>query len=188
MERSPRTDVRFRELYDDNFPAVRNYCIRRLPASEVNDAVAEVFMVAWRRIEEAPHGDEARLWLFGVARNVVRNADRSSRRWMRLNLRLRGVAPEPNPSPETLVVRRSGDERVLAALGSLSESDQEVLRLSAWEELSTAEIAVLLGVDPHAVTMRLSRARNRLARRLHLDTTPTGSRVGFLPVNEGGDR
>ena len=188
MERSPRTDAIFRGLYDDNFPAIRNYCIRRLPLYEVNDAVADVFMIAWRRIEEIPHGDEARLWLFGVARNVVRNFDRSERRWLRLNGRLRGLARTPHPGPETIVIRRSEDDRVVEALGRLSEADQEVLRLSAWEELTNSEIAALLGLDPHAVTMRLSRARNRLAKRLHMETVPMRSRVDPLPVNEGGDR
>ena len=54
MARSPRTDAKFRRIYDGHFVAIRSYCLRRLPASEVSDAVAEVFLVVWRRIDDVP--------------------------------------------------------------------------------------------------------------------------------------
>ena len=188
MERSPETDLRFQELYDGNFEAIRNFCIRRLPVEEVNDAVAEVFTIAWRRLPDIPTGDEQRMWLYGVARNVVRNTDRSIRRQTRLFGRLGGLAPSHDPGPETVVVRRSEDDNVVAALRSLPETDQEVLRLSAWEELTNVEIANLLDLDPHAVTMRISRARNRLAKRLHMATVPVQSSVEPYPVTGGGEQ
>jgi RNA polymerase sigma-70 factor (ECF subfamily) len=53
-----------------------------------------------------------------------------------------------------------------AALASLSEDDQEVLRLVAWDGLAPAEVAVVLGCTPVAARTRLHRARSRLAARL----------------------
>ena len=188
MARSPGTDTRFRRLYDRNFVPVRNYCLRRLPVSEVNDAVAEVFLVAWRRIDDAPQDEEDRLWLYGVARNVIRNVERSTRRQTRLGNKLRWVGSPPDLGPETLVVRRSEDRRVLAALGGLSPVDQEMLRLSIWEELSNGEIAEVLGIEAHAVTMRLSRARNRLAKKLGISSRPKRTRTDPQPVGEGGEQ
>jgi len=52
------------------------------------------------------------------------------------------------------------------ALGSLSVSDQEVLRLWAWEDLAPSEIAVVLGVSANAVSIRLHRAKGHLAEAL----------------------
>jgi len=150
--------------------------------------VAELFLVVWRRIDDVPDGDEAPLWLYGIAHNVIRNADRSIRRRDRLNGRLRPFRSPSAPDPETLVVRRSEDDEVLEALAELRPADQEILRLSIWEELSNTEIAEVLGIDAHAVTMRLTRARNRLAGRLGMDKRRQVKWADPQPVGEGGEQ
>lgn len=188
MARSPRTDAEFRRIYDGHFVAIRSYCLRRLPASEVNDAVAEVFLVVWRRIDDVPDGDEASLWLYGIAHNVVRNVDRAARRRVRLNGRLLPFRPVSEPDPETLVIRRSEDHEVLEKLAELRPADQEILRLSIWEELSNIEIAEVLGIEAHAATMRLGRARNRLAGRLGMDKRRQAKWADPQPVGEGGEQ
>jgi RNA polymerase sigma-70 factor (ECF subfamily) len=63
------------------------------------------------------------------------------------------------PSPE-------GDEELHAALGSLRKEDQELLRLWAWDDLKPAQIAVVLGTTPEAVSVRLHRAKKRLSALL----------------------
>lgn len=173
MVRSPRTDAKFRRLYDENYEPMRNYFLRRLPVGEVNDAMADLFLVAWRRIDTIPAGTESRLWLYGVARNVVRNMQRSLRRRTRLVGRIGTAVPPSMPDPETLIVQNSGDTDIHSALAALRHDDQEILRLSIWEELTNTEIAEMLGCEPHAVTMRLSRARNRLAAQLGIPKTRT---------------
>ena len=186
MRPSVRSDARFRRLYDESFAQIRTYCLRRLPPSEVNDAVADVFLVAWRRIDKAPDGDDARLWLYGIARNVVRNVDRSIRRRSRLRGRLGGLAANADPTPEAVVVRRAEDEEVLRKLEDLRPIDREVLRLSVWEQLGNNEIATVLDIDPHAVTMRLRRARRRMARGLGIES-PISPSVKPQPANERGE-
>jgi len=156
--------------------------------SEVNDAVAEVFLVLWRRIDDAPEGDDAPLWLYGVARNVVRNTHRSVRRRTRLNGKLGPLQRAVEPDPEMLVVRRSTDNEVLKALSELRQADQEILRLSFWEDLTNIEIATVVGIEPHAVTMRLGRARNRLARRLGMDQREQRTWADPQPVGKGGEQ
>ena len=58
-------------MFESHHEAIQRYCFRRLPASDANDAVAEVFLVAWRRIADAPAGDGQLPWLYGIGRNVV---------------------------------------------------------------------------------------------------------------------
>jgi RNA polymerase sigma-70 factor (ECF subfamily) len=53
-----------------------------------------------------------------------------------------------------------------AALAALPEADREVLVLWAWEQLEPREIATVLQITPNAVSVRLSRARKKLARQL----------------------
>jgi RNA polymerase sigma-70 factor (ECF subfamily) len=115
VDASPTTNTKFRRIYDEDFGAVTRYCLRRLPVADVNDATAEVFLVAWRRIDRVPDGPEALPWLYGVARNVVRNATRSPRRSGRLTGRLRGLARHQPADPSAVVVRRHEDEALLAA-------------------------------------------------------------------------
>lgn len=156
-------DQRFQQIFGANFDAVHAYCLRRLPLDEAADAVSEVFLVAWRRIDEVPFGDEARLWLFGVARNVVRNMGRSSRRRYRAIARLGGTAAAPPADPETQVVAATENREMMAAFHRLGPDDQEVLRLRLWEELSVSETATILQCTDKAASKRYQRALARFA-------------------------
>ena len=159
-------DERFRTMFDDHFDVLRAYCLRRLPVADANDAVAEVFVIALRRHDALPDADSVRPWLYGIARNVIRHSYRSSARRSRLQRKLDGLGTEVEPSPEVVVVRRSEDEALLAALSSLSEGDREVLMLRTWEELTAPEIATALDISVSAAEKRISRAYDRLARAI----------------------
>jgi RNA polymerase sigma factor (sigma-70 family) len=154
-------EARFRQLYAEHFDALLAYAVRRVDQPhEAADVVADVFVVAWRRVGGLPPGDEARLWLYGVARKVVFNQRRGRQRRDRLGVRLRhelGVAVEPDPAGTV-----AGGIAVRAALSRLGELDREVLTLTAWEGLEPREIAEVLGVSAQTVRTRLSRARARL--------------------------
>ena len=167
MDSSGETERRFCGLYRVMYPDILGYVARRIGEQEAVDAAADVFVVAWKRIDDAPDGDAARPWLFGVARNVVRNRQRASRRLWRFWERYREHHGEPPESPEVIVVRRSEGEAVLAALGRLPRSEQELLRLVAWEEIPYAEIAQVLGCSRHAVDQRVQRALHHLASAMH---------------------
>ena len=153
--------ARFRRLYADNFPLLLAYAVRRVAQPEdAADVVAETFLIAWRRHRELPRGDEARLWLYGVARRVLANHHRAGVRRERLGAQLRQRLTTVFPAdpgaevPERLAVR--------AALARLGELDREVLMLTGWEGLEPREAAVVLGVSAAAVRTRLSRARARI--------------------------
>jgi RNA polymerase sigma-70 factor (ECF subfamily) len=64
------------------------------------------------------------------------------------------------------VIQRISDREIHEAVSQLRPMDQEVLRLAAWEGLKPAQIASVLDIEPHAASVRLGRARTRLARKL----------------------
>lgn len=151
----------FEALYAAHGRRVLAYALRRVnQPADAADVVADVFVVAWRRIEAVPPGDEARLWLYGVARRVLANHRRGDRRRSRLGRRLASaVAEHAVPGP----AEAGGDaDGVRAALARLPETDREVLQLTAWEGLSAPQVAVVLGVPSATVRTRLHRARRRL--------------------------
>lgn len=169
VERPVSPEDRFGALFEGTHRALLGYALRRVvDPADAADVVAETFLVAWRRIDDVPVGDEARPWLFGVARRVLANWHRGERRRLALADRLREslaeAVVEPVVEPASAVEDRVGDvERALAGLGP---DDQEILRLTAWEELAHDEIAVVLGISRGAVRVRLHRARRRLAERM----------------------
>jgi RNA polymerase sigma-70 factor (ECF subfamily) len=173
---------RFRRLYAANFDPLLGYALRRVAAAEdAGDVVAETFLVAWRRCREVPRGDEARLWLYGVARRVLANHHRGQGRRDRLGERLRDQlahqVPVHNPADEVVATRA-----VRVAMERLGELDLEVLRLTVWEQLEPREIAVTLGVSPQVVRTRLSRARTRLRQQLGDDPGAPGHVPGVRTV------
>lgn len=166
MAVSPSDDARFRRLFTAHRDALWAYFVRRLNSDEVPDAVAEVYLVAWRRVEDLPEGEEALLWLYGVARNVVRSFRRSAIRRNRLHERLVSTF-EPGVYPSDVhSLRRAEDQQLLDAVSRLKPLEQELLRLRTWEDLSLAEIAQVVGISVRGVESRLARIRKRLRASL----------------------
>lgn len=156
---------RFRVLYNDLYDDLWRYVQRRsINTEEARDTLSEVFLVAWRRLEDIPAGNEARLWLFGVARNLVKTSWRKRKRSGDLLVRIGSEMSTRGTTDEEL--DNSGVLKIVKALQFLSENDQEILRLLAWENLSHKEISVVLGCSENAVAIRIRRARVRLMKVL----------------------
>ena len=155
-------EAKFRRAFDEHFDAITRYCFRRLPANQANDAAASAFTVAWRKIDQMPEDDHALLWLYGIARNEISTFRRSLRRAASLRSKLAWQPRYPDPGPETVVVRNSEQAGILAALGTLNHTDQEILRLRAYEGLTLNEVSIALGCSPEAAKKRSSRAMKRL--------------------------
>ena len=179
-------DRQFRQMFDANFDAIQAYCLRRLSPDEAADAVSETFLVAWRRMDSVPAGTADRLWLFGVARNVVRNASRSERRRTRIVARVGGLAPITPPDPQSQIVTAIEHGEIMAAFRQLGSADQEILQLRLWEELSVAEVATVLDCSEKAASKRYQRAISRL--ELTAARSTRASRIGPLAANEGGEK
>ena len=114
-----------------------------------------------------------RMWLYGVARRQLANQRRGDRRRSALASELAGALRSVTP-PD--------DGSLAAALATLDETDRELIMLSAWDGLTSAEIGELLGIRAATVRVRLHRARRRLereleppsARRERLEEAPRG--------------
>jgi RNA polymerase sigma factor (sigma-70 family) len=150
---------RFDGLFAAYSPDIVSYCGWRAPsASDAQDAVAEVFLTAWRRLDQLPEGDAARVWLYATARRVIANQRRSSRRRVALEERLALEAAARPQEPPSL---DREETLVHAAVRRLGPRDREVLLLAEWEGLSPAQIASVLGCLTVTARGRLHRARSR---------------------------
>jgi RNA polymerase sigma-70 factor (ECF subfamily) len=161
----PETDpaVRFTALAREVGEPVRRYVARRTDPAEVDDVVAEVFLVLWRRLGEVP-ADDPLPWAYAVARNCLANAHRSARRRRGLVERITRVDPPRETTPAGPVDDLHPE--VHEALATLRALDREVVTLWAWEGLEPREIATATGLTPNAVSIRLHRAKKALASHL----------------------
>lgn len=81
---------RIEAVYDAYYPAIHQYAARRTSShDDTADVISETFLTAWRRIGDVPEGEEALLWLYGVARRVLDNQQRGASRRAVLTERLR---------------------------------------------------------------------------------------------------
>ncbi len=158
------TETRFATLYRTYSRHVYAYCLRRTEPHLVDDAVADTFMTAWRKIDALPPDEEALPWLYAVAYRVLGRQWRSSSRRKKLEAKLTGLGVEPVALPETQFVHALETEQMIRALSRLKDRDQEILRLAVWEELSGSEMGTVLGISADAARQRLSEARKRLTR------------------------
>ncbi len=161
---------RFKAIFTVAYPDVLRFAQRRTATQRAEDVAAETFLTAWRRVVDLPRDlDDARAWLFGIARNVLLNDHRGRRRADDLAVRLADaaqVAADVESVADAVATRLA----VADAWRLLTPADQEVLGLAVFEQLTSAQAAVVLGTTPGAYRVRLSRARAELRR--HLDGAP----------------
>lgn len=157
-------EVRFRRLYEGYHQEVLSYFLRRTDRDAAYDATEDVFVIAWRRLDSIPEGGPELAWLYSVSKGVLANHRRKAMRFGRLLRRLSGQRPATSSGPELQVIESEDHRAVVAALASLSEGDQEVLRLAVWEELPHADIGQILGCSRGAVDVRVHRATRRLVK------------------------
>ncbi len=174
----------FAALFERTSQRVYGYVRRHCDDIDCDDIVSEVFLVAWRRLDDLP--PDPIPWLLATARRVLANHWRSRERRYRLEAELRGVAHlATHPDPAGLTADRAA---MLAALSSLAAPDREVLLLAGWDGLDAAGAAEVLDCSPVAARARLSRARRRLELALaHADTEPDDKVSAGIVQTRGGN-
>ncbi len=168
--------ARFTVLYESCYYRVLAYALRRVSAEEARDVAAEVFLVAWRRLDDVPaaHGLP---WLLAVAHKTLSQQRRAAGRRTALQDEIARTqvrsAVEADELEAAVVERLS----VLNALAHLSEADREALMLTTWDGLSTREAGIATGRSAAAFAVQLHRARRRFASALTAaDTNPKTAR------------
>ena len=123
-------------LWVDHHEQVTRFVARRVAPELVDDVVSEVFLVAWRRLDDVPA--DPRPWLFGVARNVLATHLRTHGRWRALNVRVEQQPTSVREGADDVAADRAD---LRQAWELLSDGDREVIALVAWDGLTTVEAA-----------------------------------------------
>lgn len=146
-------------IFERHAVAVHRFLARRVGRQAAEDLLGEVFAAAVEaRLRVRAHESGSALpWLYGIARNVARS-------------HLRRRPPVPGWPADDGCDWAAVDARVdavgrraelRAVVSALTDDEREVLLMVAWDGLSPAEAARVLGISPEASRARLSRARRR---------------------------
>ena len=145
-------------LYRVAFSVLRNPC-------DAEDAVQEAFLRVLRHRDSLGEVRDTRVWLIRIVWNIV--LDRKRRAKTRPETddveELARVLPANGLSAEQRTAAAQHHAHVLACVERLPVKERQVLMLSAFEELSSVEIAAVLGITESSVRSRLFRARNLIA-------------------------
>jgi RNA polymerase sigma-70 factor (ECF subfamily) len=175
-------EARFEAMYAATYEPILGYVLRRCPSpDDAADVVAETFTIAWRRLDEIPAGDRARLWLYGVARRVLANHWRGEAQRRRRTTSLRHDLRDEIAAVAADPVEASA---IAEAFRDLSVDDRELLGLVAWEGLDHAAIAAVLGCSAGAARVRLHRARKRFSRALRSARSESMAVGPTRPISE----
>jgi RNA polymerase sigma-70 factor, ECF subfamily len=173
VDRMSRVDrATIAALYQRHLKEVFHYVVRRVPQiEEAEDITADVFAAAAAALPRFRNECPASLWLLSIARRQIALARRRAARRETLASELAHDAADAEALWESLsaaegperAVMRAEARRVLAELVSRLNADQrEALMLHYLEQLSVADIAVVMGRSPGSVKGLLQRARAAL--------------------------
>jgi RNA polymerase sigma factor (sigma-70 family) len=161
-------------LFERHAPAVFRYLARRAGPSTAEDLLSEVFIGALDgKTRVVSHESGSALpWLYGIAMNVLRRHFRQkAAHWV--------AASDTEMDWDAVDARLDAEaqrDQLRSALNVLSHHDRELLLLLAWEGLTPAEAAEVLGIGKVAARSRLHRARRRALQALGR-SAPSGPAV-----------
>ena|ERR1035441_5482469 len=145
-------------LYRVAFSVLRN-------AADAEDAVQEAFLRVLRHRDTLGEVRDQRVWLIRIVWNIVLDRKRRAKTRPETDdvAELERVLPSGGLTAEQIASAAQHHAHVLACVDQLPAKERQVIMLSAFEELTSVEIAAVLGITESSVRSRLFRARNLMA-------------------------
>jgi RNA polymerase sigma-70 factor, ECF subfamily len=159
-------------LFEAHANAVLRYCVLALGnTAEAEDAVSETFARLLKSPRRPDHvrvtGDADRAWVFGIARNVVREHRRWVRRHPRISLETQAFEDPSSPNLDELAGAKEELEELQRALNGLRDDYRQVLLLRFAAGLTSEEAGQVLGKSAGAVRIQQLRALEQLRQQLN---------------------
>src|SRR5947207_531849 len=151
------------EVYKDRVYSIAMYSLGGTEAMAA-DITQQVFVKLMTRINQFRGQSEFTTWLYRLVVNTCRDEQRKTRRFV--PLADASIPAVSSQSPRAEYTRKELSERVQAAVSQLKPKLRWPISLRYVEDLSSEEIATVLGCSKGTVASRLNRGHKALARRL----------------------
>ena len=166
----------YAELYHQYLPRILNYVRLKVDGEDLaQDLTAEVFERAVAKQHTLRHREAFGAWLFRIARNAVAGYYRKRRPTLPLD-----SIPDPrvpDAGPAEALMRQEELARLRTALGTLSDREQEIIRLKFGGELGNKEIAQVMRLRAGNVAVILYRALRKLRAQMEGEAGGNGTRA-----------
>jgi RNA polymerase sigma-70 factor, ECF subfamily len=133
--------------------------------ADADDAVQDGFLSALQHLDSCSPAEKFRAWLLTIVRNRAFDLKRRGR-VRSVEMLEEGTARTHEPSPLEMAERSELNDRLTAAIGTLTDTQREVLMMHDIEGWKHADIAKLLGLAESTVRVHLLHARRRLRTQL----------------------
>jgi len=140
---------------------------------EVEELMQQAYVLAFTRLGQFARGARFSTWLLRIGLNEALQRLRRDRKWPRIAPEVLEEEPSMTATPEQGLARAQLNHLLEQLVDDLPESHRTVLVLREIQQLSTAEVADLLGLTPDNVKQRLSRAKSMLRAALEERTGNT---------------
>jgi RNA polymerase sigma-70 factor (family 1) len=157
----------FRKLFDELFPAIRNFLYFKVGDTDLaEDLAQDTFVKIWdnrARIDKRT----LKSYTYTIAGNLAIN------HLKRQQLQYRFVSEfnddRGGESPEAGMIRAEYEQKLMSVLGSIPEGSREVFMMNRIEDLKYKDIADRLGISVKAVEKRMSKALQIIREKLNVD-------------------
>ena len=177
MHESIAFDQEFQDIYQRFNEKIRRYLARIVGETEAEDLAQEVFIKVSRGLKDFRRESSLSTWIYKIATNTALDRVRA-RSLPREVLDTRQgndegegeeeyvVTEDDKPSLEASLIKKEMHDCIRGMVEGLRENYRTVLILSDFAELTSSEIAGILGISSDTVKIRLHRARTRLRKEL----------------------
>jgi RNA polymerase sigma-70 factor (ECF subfamily) len=157
--------------FDDYYDSIASYLrARQVDRATAEDIAVQTFLEPLEgRATYDPEKGSPRVWLLGIATNLMRHHFRAEQTRLRAHARATGREVEWTDLNNEAIDRIDGRARsraLAAALATLDRADYEALALHCWADLTHGEVAQALGISVSTVKRRLDRSRVALIEQL----------------------
>jgi RNA polymerase sigma-70 factor (ECF subfamily) len=157
----PRDNEEFAMIFNEVYPNLRRFIECLLGGDTAAQDVAQESFLRLHSADGVPT-EEARFWLFRVARNLALNELSKRQTRTKLMEKVADVFRKREPDPEEALQQTERRRILFELLKSLPEAQRAALLLREQEEMSYGEIARVLNVSESKVKVDIFRARNNL--------------------------
>ncbi|MHB8629416.1 MAG: RNA polymerase sigma factor [Aggregatilineales bacterium] len=142
--------------------------------ADADDVAQETFIRAFRSLNRFDETRPLRPWLLQITANLARNHHRAMNRYLAVLQRIVSTDPDQFAPIASHDTPEDESQALWQTVRQLNRSDQEIIYLRYFLELSEAETAQTLAIAPGTVKSRLHRALGRL-RHMMKDEVEGGS-------------
>lgn len=162
------------ELFERHYRSVLRFFHNKC-GEQSRDLIQRTFLCCLEARDRIHEDSNFRAFLFGIARNVLLEHFRKTKREGTLFDVMKTTAADvsPQPTPGTMLAKRREVKLLMQALRRIPIELQITIELYYWEHMQGREIATVFAVPEGTVRTRLRRARQLLVREIELLATST---------------